>query len=209
MLVTVVDVGDRTVVMLTYGPGDPDAFSSAMGSSATSSPRSASTERGRPNDSKTRPMAADERTEIMTFIRLRGHPRLALAAALLALATLVPIASAQDEPAFVFPCADGVEWAAAAGQPISFFCGWGTQGGPGLMTTFLKAHRATLIILDEDGDTVLSIGPARSRRCGANPESFPSGFEDVTCAGPTGQSAGWSYLLEGGLPEGTYTVILE
>ena len=30
MLVTVVDVGDRTVVMLTYGPGDPDAFSSAM-----------------------------------------------------------------------------------------------------------------------------------------------------------------------------------
>ena len=30
MLVTVVDVGDRTVVMLTYGPGNPDAFSSAM-----------------------------------------------------------------------------------------------------------------------------------------------------------------------------------
>ncbi len=30
MLVTVVDVGDRTVVMLTYGPGDPDAFGSAM-----------------------------------------------------------------------------------------------------------------------------------------------------------------------------------
>ena len=30
MLVTVVDVGERTVVMLTYGPGDPDAFSSAM-----------------------------------------------------------------------------------------------------------------------------------------------------------------------------------
>ena len=26
LLVTVVDVGDRTVVMLTYGPGDADAF---------------------------------------------------------------------------------------------------------------------------------------------------------------------------------------
>ena len=31
MLVTVVDVGDRTVVMLTYGPGDTDAFNQAMG----------------------------------------------------------------------------------------------------------------------------------------------------------------------------------
>ena len=87
----------------------------------------------------------------MTFFRLRSDPRLALGAALLALTTLGPIASAQDEPAFVFPCADGVEWTAEAGQPISFFCGWGTQGGPGPMTTFLKAHRATLIILDEGG----------------------------------------------------------
>ena len=99
----------------------------------------------------------------MTFFRLRGHPRLALAAALLALATLVPIASAQDEPAFVFPCADGVEWAAEPGQPISFFCGWGTQGGPGLMTTFLKAHRATLIVLDEGGDAGSEHRPRRVR----------------------------------------------
>jgi hypothetical protein len=144
----------------------------------------------------------------MTIFRLRGHPRLALGAALLALASFAPMASAQDEPAFVFPCADGVEWEAEPGQPISFFCGWGTQGGPGLMTTFLKAHRATLIILDEGGDPVLSIGPAQFATLWGEPESFPSGFEDVTCAGPTGQGASWNYLLEGGLPEGTYTVIL-
>ena len=30
MLVTVVDVGDRTVVMLTYGPSDPDEFTASM-----------------------------------------------------------------------------------------------------------------------------------------------------------------------------------
>ena len=145
----------------------------------------------------------------MTSIRLRGHPRLALAAALLALATLVPIASAQDEPALVFPCADGVGWAAEAGQPISFFCGWGTQGGPGLMTIYLKAHQATLIVKDEAGGTVLSIAPAEFATLWGDPEAGPSGFEDVTCAGPTGQSAGWSYLLQAGLPEGTYTVTLE
>ena len=72
----------------------------------------------------------------MTFFRLRRDSRLGLGVALLALATFAPMASAQDEPAFVFPCADGVELAAEAGQPISFFCGWGTQGGPGLMTSF-------------------------------------------------------------------------
>jgi len=143
----------------------------------------------------------------MTFFRL--HSRLALGAALLALTTLAPMVSAQDEPAFVFPCADGVEWAAEAGQPIAFFCGWGTQGGPGLMTTFLKAHQATLIVEDEAGDTVLSIGPAEFATLWGDPESFPSGFEDVTCAGPTGQGAGWSYLLDAGLPEGTYSIILE
>ena len=30
LLLTVVDVGDRTVVMLTYGPGDADAFGVSM-----------------------------------------------------------------------------------------------------------------------------------------------------------------------------------
>ena len=70
------------------------------------------------------------------------------------------MASAQDEPAFVFPCADGVEWAAEPGQPITFFCGWGTQGGPGLWLLFVKAHQATLVVEDEEGDIVLSIGPS-------------------------------------------------
>ena len=132
----------------------------------------------------------------------------ALFACLLVL-TLAPVASAQDEPAFVFPCADGVEWEAEPGQPITFFCGWGTQGGPGLWLAFVKAHRATLVVEDEEGDIVLSIGPSEFATLWGDPESFPSGFDDVTCAGPTGQAAGWSYLLEAGLPEGTYTITLE
>lgn len=135
--------------------------------------------------------------------------RLAVGAALLALVTLVPTAAAQDEPAFVFPCADGVEWEAEPDQPISFFCGWGTVGGPGLIEMFLRAHQGTLVIEDEDGDVVLAIGPAEFASLWGNRESGPSGFEDVTCAGPTGQSVAWSYLLEAGLPEGTYTVTLE
>ena len=71
----------------------------------------------------------------MTTIGRQNLARRALGAlfACLLLLTLAPVASAQDEPAFVFPCADGVEWAAEPGQPITFFCGWGTQGGPGLM----------------------------------------------------------------------------
>jgi len=147
-------------------------------------------------------------------MNLDGQQRLARRAlgalfACLLLLTLAPMASAQDEPAFVFPCADGFEFTAEPGQPITFLCGWGTQGGPGLMTTFLKAHRATLIILDEGGDQVLSIGPTEFATLWGDPEAGPSGFEDVTCAGPTGQSAGWSYLLQAGLPEGTYTVTLE
>ncbi len=145
----------------------------------------------------------------MTSIQLRGHAWLALAAALLVLTTLVPSASAEDEPAFVPPCVGGLEFTAEPGQPIAFLCGWGTQGGPGLMNVFLKAYQATLIVEDEAGSPVLTIGPAEFAALWGDPESGPSGFEDVTCAGPTGQSAGWSYLLEAGLPEGTYTVVLQ
>ena len=129
----------------------------------------------------------------------------ALCACLLLL-TLAPLASAQDEPAFVFPCADGVEWGAAPGQPIEFGCGWGVQGGPGLIEIFLKAHEATLIVENEQGDPVLTIDPAGIASLWGDPESGPSGFEDATCAGPTGRGVFWSYLLEAGLPEGTYSV---
>jgi hypothetical protein len=129
--------------------------------------------------------------------------------ALLALLMFAPTAAAQDEPAFVFPCADGVEWAAEPDQPIAFFCGWGTQGGPGLMRTFLRAHQGALVVEDEVGNVVLAIGAAEFATLWGDPQSFPSGFDDVTCAGPTGWGVGWSYLLEGGLPEGTYTVTLE
>ena len=151
----------------------------------------------------------DERTEIMTFFRGRRQSRLALGTALLALATLAPIASAQDEPAFVFPCLDGGEWGAEPDQPIAFGCGWGTAGGPGRMNSFLKAHQATLIVEDEDGNAVLTIGPAEFATLWGEPTSGPSGFEDVTCASPKAQGASWTYLLGAGLPEGTYTLVLQ
>jgi hypothetical protein len=132
-----------------------------------------------------------------------------LATALLALATLVPSASAQDEPAFVAPCGDGFEWTAESGQPILFLCGWGVQGGPGRIVSFLNAYQATLIVKDEQGQPVLTIGPAAFANLWGDPERGPSGFDDVTCAGPTGGSILWSYVLAGGLPAGTYTVSLD
>jgi hypothetical protein len=142
----------------------------------------------------------------MVMFGRRSTSRLGLIAALLALLTFAPTASAQDEPAFVFPCADGAEWEAAPDQPISFLCGWGTVGGPGLIEMFLRAHRGTLVVEDEDGEVVLAIGPAEFASLWGDPESGPSGFEDATCAGPTGRGVAWSYLLDAGLPEGTYTV---
>ena len=140
----------------------------------------------------------------------RNHhlSRVAVGAALLALVTFVPTAAAQDEPTFVFPCGDGFEFGAEPGQPITFFCGWGVVGGPGLLNAYVKAHQATLIVEDEAGNTVVSIGSAEFATLWGDPESFPSGFEDLSCASPTSNGAAWSYLLEAGLPEGTYTISL-
>jgi len=146
----------------------------------------------------------------MTLIgRNIGRRALAAICACLLVGSLASTATAQDEPAFVFPCGDGFEFTAEPGQPITFLCGWGTQGGPGLIVSFLNSYQATLVVKDDEGDTVLSIGPAEFATLWGDPESFPSGFDDVTCAGPTGQGVFWSYLLEGGLPEGTYSVTLE
>jgi len=145
----------------------------------------------------------------MTSLGRRHIHRLALLGALFASMTFVPAASAQDEPAFVAPCGDGFEWSAEAGQPILFLCGWGTQGGPGLMVNFLNAYSAALTVEDEAGNPVLTISPEALAGLWGDPETFPSGFDDVTCAGPTGQAALWTYLHEGGLPAGTYTVVLE
>ena len=132
-----------------------------------------------------------------------------LAAALLALATLVPSASAQDEPAFVAPCGDGFEWTAESGQPILFLCGWGVQGGPGRIVTFLNSYDAALVVENEQGQAVLVIDSATLATLWGDPEFGPSGFDDVSCAGPTGGGVSWSYVLEAGLPAGTYTVVLD
>ena len=141
---------------------------------------------------------------------IRNHhlSRVAVGPALLALVTFVPTAAAQDEPTFVFPCADGVEWTVEPGQPISFFCGWGTQGGPGLIQMFLRAHEGELVIEDENGDVVLAIGADEFATLWGEPQSSPTEFEDATCAGPTGWGVAWTYQLEAGLPEGTYTITL-
>jgi hypothetical protein len=145
----------------------------------------------------------------MSFIgRNLGRRAIAAICACMLVGALASTASAQDEPAFVAPCGDGFEWSAEAGQPILFFCGWGTQGGPGLVVAFLNAYSASLTVEDEAGNPVLTIDAAALAALWSDPESFPSGFDDVTCAGPTGQGASWSYVLENGLPAGTYTVFL-
>ena len=68
----------------------------------------------------------------MTTVGPQNLSRRALGAlfACMLLLTLAPMASAQDEPAFVFPCGDGFEFAASRVSPSLFLCGWGTQGGP-------------------------------------------------------------------------------
>ena len=137
----------------------------------------------------------------------RHHGWHILAVALLALATIVPSASAQDEPAFVAPCGDGFEWTAESGQPILFLCGWGVQGGPGKIVSFLNSYDATLVVENEQGQAVLVIDSLAS--LWGDPEWGPSGFDDVSCAGPTGGGVTWSYVLEAGLPAGTYTVVLD
>ena len=149
----------------------------------------------------------------MTFFRLRRDARLALGQSLLSTWQLLfPwLADGKTSPRSCFACADGVGTGSGR-SPVNrsrSSAGGARRAVPGLMTTFLKAHRATLIIEDEGGHAVLSIGPPEFATLWGDPESFPSGFEDVTCAGPTGQSAGWSYLLDAGLPEGTYIVVLE
>lgn len=144
----------------------------------------------------------------MTLDQRTQRPRRALAAGLLAVLALAPAASAQEEPAGVFPCANGFEFNAAVGQPIEFLCGWGAVGGPGKIVTFLNAHQATLAVEDEQGQPVLTIGPAEFATLWGDPEEGPSGFDDVTCGGPTGRIVAWSYLLDGGLPAGTYTIFL-
>ena len=56
---------------------------------------------------------------------------------------------------------------------------------------------------------MLSIGPAEFATLWGDPESFPSGFDDVTCAGPTGHGVWLVLPARSGLPEGTYTITLE
>ena len=144
------------------------------------------------------------------MIHFTGHREWRLlAAALLALAIFVPSASAQDDPAFVAPCGDGFEWTAESGQPILFLCGFGVQGGPGRMVTFLNSYDATLVVEDEQGHAVLVIDAATLATLWGDPEWGPSGGDDMSCAGPSGGVALWSYVLEDGLPEGTYTVVLD
>ena len=135
-----------------------------------------------------------------------GRRAAAAFCAFMLVGALAPIASAQDEPAFVFPCADGFEWEAAPDQPIQLFCGWGVSGGRGLIEMYLLAHEGTLVIEDEDGNAVLSFGAAEFATLWGDPESGPSGFDDVTCASPSGWGVGWSYLIASGLPEGTYAI---
>jgi hypothetical protein len=130
-------------------------------------------------------------------------------AALLALSVVAPAASAQDEwppPNFVAPCMSFDGWVADAGQPIHFVCGWGIQGGPGLLVSYLNSYRATLVVSDDAGNVVLTIDPEELASLWGDPQVGDGDTEDVDCAGPTGRAVYWHYWLEAGLPAGSYTV---
>src|SRR6188474_219679 len=116
----------------------------------------------------------ERRDPMIQFTRHRAWQM--FAAALLALAMFVPSASAQDEPAFVAPCGDGFEWTAESGQPILFLCGWGVQGGPGKIVTFLHSYDAALVVENEQGQAVLVIDAATLATLWGDPEWGPSGF---------------------------------
>jgi hypothetical protein len=95
---------------------------------------------------------------------------LALMAALLALTMLPSAGSAQEPPSgYVAPCFGGELWTAAPGEPIHFLCGWGVQGGPGKIVSFLTSHRGTLTVRDEDDDVVLSFNPDQLAALWAEP----------------------------------------
>jgi hypothetical protein len=130
-----------------------------------------------------------------------------LLAALLAMSALAPAVSAQDDPAFVYPCFDPSPdtWAAEPGQPIVFGCGWGatTLGG---LQSFLTADVRSFVVQDEDGNTVLAVGPGDADPGWGIPERFASGDEEVACASPYGWGVFWTHVFEDGLPEGVYTV---
>src|SRR5512144_3019215 len=82
-----------------------------------------------------------------------------LLAGLLALSALAPVAAAQEEPSHLYPCIPGLEYTAEPGQPLDFFCGWATVGGPGKIVSGLSSTRQTLTVVDEDGHEMFRIDP--------------------------------------------------
>jgi len=129
-------------------------------------------------------------------------------AALLALSVLAPAAAADDAlpPNFVGPCYATDEWNATADEPILFTCGWGVQGGPGMLVSYLNSYRAKLVVRDEQNNVVLRIDPEDLAALWGDPEVFPAGDDAIYCAGPTGRAVVWEYWLNAGLPAGEYTV---
>jgi hypothetical protein len=130
---------------------------------------------------------------------------MSLLAALLAMSTIAPAVSAQDDPAFVYPCGDGYEWTAEPGQPIVFGCGWGALT-LGELQSFLIADVRSFVVQDEDANTVLAVGPEEAVPGWGAPGRFPSGDEEVTCASPYSWGVFWTHLFEDGLPAGVYTM---
>jgi hypothetical protein len=125
----------------------------------------------------------------------------------LALAMLPAAAGAQEPPSgFVAPCYPDGEWTAEPGEPIHFLCGWGAQGGPGKLVSFLNSQEATMVVRDEQGQVVLQLDPEDIRALYVSPVSGPSDDDYVDCAGPEGRAVMWHYWLDGGLPAGTYEI---
>ena len=111
----------------------------------------------------------------MTTVGRQNLARRALGAlfACMLLLTLAPVASAQDEPAFVFPCARRRGMGGGARPAHHVLLRVGHAGRSGLAADLVMAHQATLIVEDDEGHTVLSIGPDEFATLWGDPESVP------------------------------------
>ncbi len=125
-------------------------------------------------------------------------------AALLALSALAPAASADEEPAIVGPCVDGLTWYAEPGQPLQFRCGWGAQTY-GQMRSFLTSDVRSLMVTDETGAVVLDLDPAEAAAFWWEPMRLEAEPGELTCASRWGWLMPWRYPAEG-LEAGVYTI---
>lgn len=129
---------------------------------------------------------------------------LLLTAILVTIALVVPIASAQPEPAVVLPYIDGATWYADDDQPIDMFWAW-VATTRGLVRVYLRHSYESYTLTNAGGDVIwdesatdteLYFGPLQS----ATPDAL-----GVECPMPYLWGTFWENIHDP-LPADTYTL---